>query len=128
MPVLGEVVMVAAVEYPLPVGRRPQVVVGGVRSGDVVEVIDLEFLEVVVDRLDGLLQIVAGDVRADDHHLAGVYQYVLRIVVHGFRVLGASDHVHVEVGHHGGQIDGRKLGEVLRAPQSSFFAAHSTGR
>ena len=51
---LGEIVMVAAVEDALAVGLRPEVIVGGIRRGHIVKVIDLEFLIAGVGGVDGL--------------------------------------------------------------------------
>src|SRR5215472_9237611 len=56
---LGEVVVVAAIEDPLPVWRRAQVVVCRIGRGHVVKVVEFELLK--VDGVDGLAEIVATD-------------------------------------------------------------------
>jgi hypothetical protein len=62
-------------------------------------VIQGQFLIAGVDGLDGLLQIVARDIRTDYQDLAGIDQYVGGIGIGEARPLGAADHVHVQVGN-----------------------------
>src|ERR1035438_6018216 len=76
-----------------------------------------------VDGVDGRAEIVARDVGTDHQHFARIHQEVVRGGVHGIRVLGAADHVHVQIGDHLAEVDGRELSEVLGAPQTSLFAA-----
>ena len=45
-----------------------------------------------------------------------------RVGIGEARSLGAADHVHVQVGHHFGEIEEGVFGEVLRAPESLLFA------
>ena len=119
---LGEVVMVAAVEDALSAGLRSQIVVGCIGRGHIVEVIQRQLLIIGVHRLDGLLQIVARDIRSHDQDLAGIYQDVSGVGVGEARSLGPPDHVHVQVRHDLREIEEGVFGEVLRAPQALLFA------
>src|ERR1039457_2146646 len=59
-----EVVMIAAVEDALPIGLRTEIIVSRVGSGHIVEMVQNQLQVSAVHRLDGLLQIVAADVRS----------------------------------------------------------------
>ena len=97
---LGEVVMVAAVEDPLPARLRSQIVVRRVRRGRIVEVIQLHLLIVVLT-----VSIVFskssletfGPTRSTS---PGFTSTCVRVGIRVAFPLGPADHVHIQIRHH----------------------------